>query len=115
MTTWAKETTKHIVKYATAHIYTREEHPYGLFYLENFKNGEEISMMDENHVINLTRQITNDDRYYAYIGKRQPLINIGIYRSFYIFVIYSLKSNTILILECEPCRIIDLDSKCLIT
>ena len=71
MSVWTKETTKHIKNYATARIYTREQQPFGLFYLENLRNVEEqISLMDENHVISLHRQITNDKRYIAYVGKK---------------------------------------------
>lgn len=108
MTTWANETAKHIIKYATAHIHTIDQHPFGLFYLENLRKGEEqISLMDEYHVINLDRQITNDERYHAYLGKRHTLIDLGKYKSFYEIVICSLKHDTFLILDCEPCRILD--------
>lgn len=108
MSVWTKETEKHIKNYATARIYTREQHPFGLFYLENLRNEEEqISLMDENHVISLDRQITNDKRYIAYVGKRHTLVDYGKYRSFYMIVLCSLKTDTFLILECEPCRILD--------
>lgn len=108
MSMWTKETAKHIKNYATAHIYAKEQHPFGLFYLENLRNGEEqISLMDENHVINLDRQIINDERYIAYVGKRHTLVDLGKYRSFYIFVFCSLKTDTFLLLECEPCRLLD--------
>lgn len=108
MSEWTKETAKHIKNYATAHIYTKEQHPFGLLYLENLRIGEEqISLMDENHVIGLDRQITNDERYIAYVGKRHTLIDYGKYRSFYIFVFCSLKTDTFLVLECGQSRLLD--------
>ena len=109
MSSWTKETSDYIIKTATgAKIYSKEGHPFGLFYYDNIKKGDEqLSLIDETHVININRQITNDSRYLVYFGKRHTLIDYGRYKSYYIILLCSLKSESFLIVECEPCRILD--------
>ena len=109
MSTWTKETSVYIIQTTTmAKIYSKDEHPFGLFHYDNIKEGDEqLSFMDENHVININRQITNDTRYLAYFGKRHTLIGYGRYKSYYVILLCSLKSETFLIVECEPCRMLD--------
>ena len=102
------QNSKHIKKICYgSYIYLRTTPVWTLLF-RNLRNVEkQISLMDENHVISLDRQITNDKRYIAYVGKRHTLVDYGKYRSFYMIVLCSLKTDTFLILECEPCRILD--------
>ena len=74
MALWAEETFKYIVKYGDAKIYRQQQYPYGIIHFDPFKSRKEnISFIDEKHVISLYEFSTQANEYYAYIGMRSSL------------------------------------------
>lgn len=104
---WIEETANHIIKYGRSRIHTKEERPLGVFCIESLRNGQDtISLMNEDHVVNLDRYVTDSTEYFAYLGVRHTQVELGIYRSFTNIVIYDIATDTFLIIDCDSHRLV---------
>ena len=105
MALWAEETFKYIVRHGDAKIYSQQQYPYGIIHFAPFKSREEnISFMDEKHVISLYEFSTQAKEYYAYIGMRSSLRDDYKYETHIQISIFDVESETLLIIECAKCH-----------
>ena len=108
MALWAEETFKYIVRHGDAKIYSQQQYPYGIIHFDPFKSREEnISFMDEKHVISLYEFSTQAKEYYAYIGMRSSLRYDYKYETHIQISIFDVESETLLIIECAKCRLLE--------
>ena len=74
MALWAEDTFKYIVRHVDAKVYRQQQYPYDIIHFDPFKSRKEnISFIDEKHVISLCEFSTQANEYYAYIGMRSSL------------------------------------------
>ena len=108
MALWAEETFKYIVRHGDAKIYSQQQYPYGIIHFAPFKSREDnISFMDEKHVISLYEFSTQAKEYYAYIGMRSSLRDDYKYETHIQITIFDVESETLLIIECAKCRLLE--------
>ena len=88
-------------RHGYAKIYSQQQYPFGIIHFDPFKSRKEnISFMDEKHVISLYEFSTQANEYYAYIGMRSSLKDDYKYETHIQISIFDVESETLLIIEC---------------
>ena len=108
MALWAEDTFKYTVRYGDAKIYGQLQYFYGIIHFDSFKSRKEnISFMDEKHVISLYEFSTRSNEDYAYIGTRCSLRDDNKHETHIQISIYDVKSETLSNIECAKCRLLE--------
>lgn len=105
MSNWVEEIVRHIIQKGKTKIFTQHNLLLGVIDSTTIKEGqEEIDHTDQTNVIRLSRYITNDDRFKAYLGIRHLLVREGKYYTSTIMIIFDISSSSYALIEIDNDR-----------
>ena len=108
MAEWVLETARHIINNGTNKIYTHGTPVYDVIDLQKFKEGEDvINFVDNDLQVSFVKFVTNDSRFYAYIGVKYLQTAPGRYNSCLSLIIYDIGSNSYLLSDVARTRKIE--------
>lgn len=105
MAKWVKETVRHILLKGTNKLCSNQNLLYGVADIQRIKEGQdEFTFIDNDDHFTLHRYVTNDSRFYAYMGITHLLVRPGKYYSCLAMVIYDITSDSFVQIKVDNTR-----------
>lgn len=105
MEKWVKETVRYILLKGTNQLCDNQNLLYGVADIQRIKDGQdELTLIDNENHFTLHRYVTNDSRFYAYMGIKYLLVRPGKYYSCLAIVIYDITSDSFVQIKVDNTR-----------